>query len=389
MHDFEAIRPYRDEEVPTVVGRWRNDPRVIGNAARLVTPGLARLAPWLARGLAGAVIGWKARGFRSIEDFQLFLSHYFAQLLRDTVSGFTVSGLDQLDPERAYLYISNHRDIVMDTGLVNYSVHKAGFDTPEAAVGDNLFTDPLATDLMRLNKSFVIERSVEGKRAVYRALTRTSHYIRETLEREHSVWIAQREGRAKDGFDRTEPALLKMLALAWRKDADTFGALLENLALVPVSISYELDPCDRRKAHELAVIEQEGGYEKGEDEDLASIIEGMTGFKGRVHVHYSPPLNGAFETAEDLAVALDTAIVGGLKVYPTQAEAARRLQLDNVPDAGPWLPEVKTAFDEHLAACPEDERPFLLAGYGNLVRNRNELGIPPTASAQGEETVLL
>ena len=122
------------------------------------------MAPWIAHALTRVVIGWKSRGFQSIEDFQLFLSHYFAELLKDTVSGFTVSGVDQLDPEGAYLYISNHRDIVMDTGLVNYSVHKAGFDTPEAAVGDNLFTDPLATDLMRLNKSFVIERE-RGRQA--------------------------------------------------------------------------------------------------------------------------------------------------------------------------------------------------------------------------------
>jgi 1-acyl-sn-glycerol-3-phosphate acyltransferase len=389
MQDFDAIRPYRDEEVPTVVGRWRDDARIIENAARLVTPGLARFAPWAARGLTRAVIGWKSRGFESIEDFQNFLSHYFAQLLKDTVAGFTVSGLDQLDPEGAYLYISNHRDIVMDTGLIYYSVHKAGFDTPEAAVGDNLFTDPLATDLMRLNKSFVIERSVEGKRAIYRALTRTSNYIRHTLERDHSVWIAQREGRSKDGFDRTEPALLKMLALAWRKDAENFGALMEKLTLVPVSISYELDPCAGRKAHELAVVDRAGSYEKAENEDLASIIEGMTGFKGRVHLHYSEPLKGDFETAEDLATALDRAIVGGLKVYPTQAEAARRLGFGDVPEAGSWLPDVKETFDAQLAGCPEQERPFLLSGYGNLIRNRAELGIPPTLQTSGADTVLL
>jgi hypothetical protein len=388
MQDFDAIRPYRDEEVPMVVGRWRNDPRIIDSAARLVTPGLARLAPWLAHSLTRAVIGLKSRGFRSIEAFQLFLSHYFAQLLKGTVSGFTVSGLDQLDPDGAYLYISNHRDIVMDTGLVNYSVHKAGFDTPEAAVGDNLFTDPLATDLMRLNKSFVIERSVEGKRAVYRALTRTSNYIRHTLEADHSVWIAQREGRSKDGFDRTEPALLKMLALAWRKEAENFGALLTKFSLVPVSISYELDPCDLRKAHELAVISREGSYRKAENEDLTSIIEGMTGFKGRVHVHYSTPLKGGFETADNLAAALDRAIVSGLRVYPTQAEAARRLDYEAVPDPGPWLPDVKEEFAAHLNACPKDELPFLLAGYGNLIRNRLELGIE-SVPAPGTDTVII
>jgi hypothetical protein len=242
---------------------------------------------------------------------------------------------------------------------------------------------------MRLNKSFVIERSVTGKRAIYRALTRTSHYIQDTLANGHSVWIAQREGRSKDGYDRTEPALLKMLALAWRKEAETFGDLLEQISLVPVSISYELDPCDRRKARELAVIAREGRYEKAANEDLTSIIEGMTGFKGRVHVHYSPPVKGEFETAEGLALAVDRAIVAGLRVYPTQAEAARSLGFGPVPDAGPWLPEVKAAYEEHVSSCSAEERPFLLAGYGNVVRNLAELGIDVDRRNPGNDTVIL
>ncbi len=375
MQEFESIRPYRDAEVPAVVARWRDDARVVDAASRLVTPGLNRLAPALARGLARTVIRWKSGGFTSIDDFQQFLSHYFARLLEDTTSGLTVSGLENLQEDKAYLYISNHRDIIMDTGLVNYTLHQAGFETPEAAVGDNLLTDPLAADLMRLNKSFVIERSVTGKRAVYRALTRTSHYIQHTLRMGDSVWIAQREGRSKDGFDRTDPALLKMLALAWRKDVQTFGDLLDHVALVPVAISYELDPCDAHKAHELAVVARDGRYQKAADEDLVSIIEGMTGFKGRVHLHYGPPLQGAFETSDELAAALDKEIVSGLRVFPTQAEAAKTLGFGPVPDPGAWLPEVKAAFDERITRCPEEEKPFLLAGYGNLIRNRFELGI--------------
>lgn len=389
MQEFDDIRPYRDDEVREVVARWRYDPRLVDSASRLVTPGLANMMPGLARGLARAVIGWKSRGFDSIESFQLFLSHYFARLLRNTVTSLTVTGLDRLDPDRPYLYMSNHRDIVMDTGLVNYAVHKAGFPTPEAAVGDNLFTEPMATDLMRLNKSFVIERSVTGKRAIYRALTRTSHYIQHTLTAGDSVWIAQREGRSKDGFDRTEPALLKMLALAWRKEAESFGALLEKIALVPVSISYELDPCDRRKARELSVIAREGRYQKAKNEDLASIIEGMTGFKGRVHVHFSAPMQGQYEEADDLADAVDKAIVGGLRVYPTQATAAAELGFGPIPDSGPWIPEVKAAYEAHLAECPAEDRPFLLAGYGNLIRNRAELGLPVDVTIDGPETVLM
>jgi len=266
---------------------------------------------------------------------------------------------------------------------VNYTLHKAGFETPEAAVGDNLFSDPLAADLMRLNKSFMVERSVTGKRAVYRALTRTSQYIQHVLSAGHSVWIAQREGRSKDGFDRTDPALLKMVALAWRKASDSLGDLLEQINLVPVAISYELDPCDRLKAHELAVLEREGSYRKGPNEDLMSIIQGLTGFKGRVHVHFGQPVRGEFADSDALATALDVQIVRGLKVFPTQAAAARQLAFTPIPDTPDWLPDVRSAYEQRLTECPAGERPFLLAGYGNLIRNRLELGIPVDVGVSG------
>jgi 1-acyl-sn-glycerol-3-phosphate acyltransferase len=380
MQEFEDIRPYRDDEVPGVVERLLEDPRLIDGAARLLVPTFADAAPGPTHAVVGLLIRLRARSFHSIDDVQRFLARYYARLIRSTIAELSVSGLDQLSRGVPYLFISNHRDISMDTGLVNYVLHKAGYATPEAAVGDNLFSDPVAADLMRLNKSFMIERSVTGKRAAYRALTRTSRYIRYALDARHSVWIAQREGRAKDGFDRTDPALLKMLALAWRKEVASLGALLELINLVPVAISYELDPCDRLKAHELAVREREGTYRKAPNEDLTSILEGLKGFKGRVHVHFGAPMQGSFDSVDDLAEALDREIVGGLRVFPTQAAAARQLAFTPIPATPDWLPEVKTAFEDRLADCPPGERPFLLAGYGNLIKNRNELGLQESAN---------
>jgi len=384
MQEFEDIRPYRDDEVQGVIARLLNDPRLIHGAAPLMLPALASLAPPLAHRVVSLMLRRKARSIGSVDDFQRFLSRYFARLIRNTITELTVSGLEALTPGRPYLYVSNHRDITMDTALVNYALHKAGFETPEAAVGDNLFSDPLAADLMRLNKSFMVERSVTGKRAIYRALTRTSHYIQHVLNAGHSVWIAQREGRSKDGFDRTDPALLKMVALAWRKDSASFGDLLEQVSLVPVAISYELDPCDRLKAHELAVLEREGSYRKGPNEDVTSIIRGLTGFKGRVHVHFGQPMHGDFEDSDALATALDVSIVRGLKVFPTQAAAARQLAFTPIPPTPEWLPDVRFAYERALRECPVAERPFLLAGYGNLIRNRLELGIPSDAIVSGK-----
>ncbi|MFW6094444.1 MAG: 1-acyl-sn-glycerol-3-phosphate acyltransferase [Pseudomonadota bacterium] len=375
MQNFDAIRPYRDDEVPVVIDRLSRDPDLLRAAAALFAPRLSRGLPWLARRLAQRVIQRRTAGLSSVEDVQLWLSRYMARLIRDTVQELTVEGLDALRTDQACLFVSNHRDIVMDSGLLNYLLHQAGHRTARMAVGDNLLSEPYAADLMRLNKSFVVERSIPGARAAYQALVRTSSYIRHSLEEGESVWIAQREGRTKDGFDRTDPALLKMISLAYRKQLAGFDELLERVRLVPVSVSYELDPCDNRKAHELYMVARDGHYAKQPGEDLASMVDGIVGYKGRVHIRVSPPMAGAFEDPDALAAALDRTIVGGMRVFPTHVAAARRLGLAEREADVPPLPRVTRAFESRIAACPPEERPYLLGNYGHLLENRRILGL--------------
>jgi len=384
MQEFEAIRPYRDDEVPGVIRGLSQDPALLRAAASFFAPHLAAWFPWLARRLTRRFIVMRTRHLETVEDVQIWLARYMKRVVRNTIAEFTVEGLERLAPGRARLFISNHRDIVMDSGLISYALYEAGHPTVRSAVGDNLLSEPYAADLMRLNKSFVVERGLSGTRAVFQALSRTSAYIRHSLEEGVSVWIAQREGRAKDGFDRTERALLKMLALAYRKDITDFGELLNRVELVPVSVSYELDPCDRRKAHELFVRERSGAYVKPPDEDLRSMVDGITGYKGRVHLCFGAPLGGDFADADALAVALDRAIVGGLRVFPTHVEAADRLGLavdrTNLPALPAPLPRVTALFRGRIDTCPRDELPFLLRAYANLLRNREELlGVKPPA----------
>ncbi len=375
MQNFDAIRPYRDDEVPGVIERLANDPALLRAAAAFFAPRLARWLPGLARFAARRVIQRRTAGLDSVHDVQLWLSDHMARVVRDTTVELTIEGLDALEPGTPYLFLSNHRDIVMDSALLNFRLHQAGHRTARVAVGDNLLTERYAADLMRLNKSFVIERGVTGTRAVYQAISRTSAYIRHSLEEGESVWIAQREGRAKDGYDRTEPALLKMLSLAYRKEVADFGELLGRMRLVPVSVSYELDPCDLRKAHELFVAKRDGRYVKQPGEDLASIVDGIIGFKGRVHLHLAPPLRGDFADADALAEALDRIIVGNMRVYPTHVAAARRLG-EACEDSGwPAVPRVMRAFESRLRTCPEAETPYLLGGYGNVIRHRRDLGV--------------
>jgi 1-acyl-sn-glycerol-3-phosphate acyltransferase len=375
MQDFESIRPYHDDEVPRVLRRLVRDPDVLMATAGFFVPRLARALPGISRWLAGRMLKRRTRDLRSIDDVQQLLTGYFETAVRRTVEEFTVSGLDALTPGQSYLFVSNHRDIVMDTGFLNYALHMGGHDTTRIAVGDNLLAERYAADLMRLNKSFIIERSTTGAKAVFAALSRSSRYIRHSLEEGESVWIAQREGRAKDGLDRTDPAIIKMFSLAYRKEIDDMRGWLAGVRLIPVAVSYELDPCDLRKAHELNVRATHGDYEKPPEEDLESIVEGITGYKGRVHLAFAPAIRAEHESAEDVAAAIDQAIVGNLRVFPTHIRAAELLgerQSVDVPEA---LPSVERAFAARLGDCPASDRELMLRQYANLLHNREVLGI--------------
>lgn len=375
MHDFDEIRPYRDDEADAVIARLSRDPDLLRAAASLYAPRLARWLPWLAERATGRFIRLRTRHLHSVRDVQAWLSGHMARVIRTSVETLTVDGLEHLRPGEAYLFISNHRDIVMDSALLNYLLHQAGLDTMRTAVGDNLLSEPYAADFMRLNKSFVVRRRVTGAKALLKALSLTSAYIRHSLEEGASIWIAEREGRAKDGMDRADPAVLKMLALAHRDAPGGFADFVRRVRLVPVSVSYELDPCDARKAHELAVIAATGAYTKAADEDLRSMVDGIIGYKGRVHYGIGAPLDGDFADADALAAELDRRIVAGLRVFPTHVDAAARLGIEVPFEAPAALPRITTSWRARLEACPAEELPFLLAGYANVIRNKVELSL--------------
>ncbi len=377
---FESIRPYTDAEVPAVVRRLTANIELRDGIASFLFPRLYRISANATRQLTGMLLWWRARGLHKVYDVQMMVGRFIDHMVQHSVESLTYSGLDDLERNKAYLFISNHRDIALDSALLNRVLHAEGFATCEIAVGDNLFGTPFADDLMRLNRGFLVRRSSKGAKAAYAALMQTSAYVRHSLEEGNSVWIAQREGRAKDGFDRTEPALLKMLGLAYRKELSRLDELLDRIDIVPVGISYELDPCDLRKAHELWERATQGKFEKAADADLASIVEGVQGYKGRVHLNFAAPLSGQFATADAFAQALDRAIVQGLVVYPTNVDAQRHLG-----ESGAQvlthnlvrLPKVGQLFEQRISTTPEEQRPYLLKQYANLLRNRRELGIDP------------
>ncbi len=374
MEDFETIRPYRDDEVPAVVARLIEDPDLCHAAALFLLPRLTNGFPGLGHVLAARYLKRRAAHLETVRDVQALASRYMDSIIAKSILDFRVEGLEHLVPGQAYLFISTHRDIVMDSGLMNYAIYRAGHQTSRIAVGDNLFSKPYAADLMRLNKSFVVERSATGNKTVYKALRRTSAFIRASLQEQgESIWIAQREGRAKNGLDRTAPALIKMLALAYNGELAQIGDLCERVRIVPVAVTYEIDPCALRKAYELYITDREGQYRKPAGEDLASMVEGMFGFKGRVHLHFGERIRGEFTDAEALACELDRRVTAGLKVFPTHLEAARRVGLGCLPEAVPEEARITAVFGEQIDQCPAEQRRFLFNQYANLVRNKQQL----------------
>jgi hypothetical protein len=343
-----------------------------GDSVRPFSALMAPLARWYLRRQFGQV--------RSVHDLQMQVKVYVERLIRESTSGFSVSGLERLDLGRAHLFISNHRDIAMDPALTNYALHRAGHETLRIAIGDNLLHEQWVADLMRLNKSFIVQRSLSGPRELLKASRLLAEYIRGSIQEDNApVWIAQREGRAKDGRDRTEPAVIKMLSLSRDKNTESFGDHIAALRIVPVAISYELDPCDAMKARELSQRATTGRYEKAHQEDVASIGRGIAGNKGRVHVHFGTPLGSDLATPAAVAAAIDEQVIRGYRLHPVNVWAYERLH--GKPDlSGLEIAEgscSEAEFDARINAMPEAERPYALASYANALRSILELAGRP------------
>ena len=359
---YQEIRPYNDSEISDAINRLINDEEFI-NA--ILHHRFENYQGWFRSLMTPFVriyLKYKWGRLKTVYDVQLEIKKYMAQALNTTTKGVSYSGMEKLDKNTSYLFISNHRDIAMDPALVNFGLHQNGYKTVRIAIGDNLLKKPCATDLMKLNKSFIVKRSIKAPRELMKALGLLSSYVKHSLDTGNSIWIAQREGRAKDGNDVTDPAILKMFYVEGRKQKVSFPEYVKSLKIVPVSISYENDPCDVAKACELYEKEVNGSYEKGEFEDIESIVQGIIGDKGRVHVSFGDVISGDFDTPEGLAGEIDRQIHQLYKLYPVNLFAAEKAS-DDISE------EVKNAFEAKLASIPEGARPYLKAMYANPVLN--------------------
>ncbi len=378
---FKDIRPYNDDEIRPVLDSLLVDDEFIRSIAGFSHPRIFKFLPALVCALARRKLTAELKNVNNVKSMQDVIATYMDKMIERTTTSLTHSGMEGLSKDKSYLFISNHRDIAMDPAFVNYMLYHADFETLRVAIGDNLLKREFVSDLMRLNKSFIVKRSLKG-RELLKSSKQLSEYIHHCVETHCSVWIAQREGRAKDGIDKTETALLKMLALA--KRPNPIAEALQSLHIIPVSISYEVDACDSLKGNELYQKMELGSFKKDEKSDIHSIVTGMIGYKGHVHVAFGKELVlTPDDDDEHIARLIDEQIIGNYHLHGTNIQAVELLrQIDEtlvplVSDEGARIlatsqidPDSKAQFEERISKLDPIIRRYVLQMYSNPFFNR-------------------
>ena len=372
--NFEDIRPYRDDEVPATIARLLNDNEFID---AICAYKLADKPAWLRnllKPLAKRKLAKELAHLKTVKDVQMLCERYVHSVIETSTSQLSFSGLENLARDTAYLFMSNHRDIVMDPAFVNFALYHHGLETAELAIGDNLIKKPFVADLMRLNKSFIVKRSASGVREKMQAYSNLSAYIQHTIDKHISIWIAQKEGRAKDGIDRTDPAIIKMFYMSQKKSGASFSDYINWLKIVPVSISYEYNPCDEMISRELYETRHKGSYQKAEGEDDRSIVTGITGYKGDVHIAFGKPLEGEFEDADAVAREIDKQILENYRLHTSNHVAAASIYPEMGFTQKSDENQIKrSAFMDRLANCDAELHEIFLTMYANPVIQQQKI----------------
>ena len=373
--NFDDIRPFDDSEVNQNL-KVLIDDEDFGNVLTFVFKDQGRIDQ----------VKFALANIHTIKDLQLKFMYQLIEelILKKSTSGLSSSGLERLDKNTSYLFISNHRDIILDSAIMNFLIVHKGMNTTEIAIGNNLLIDKWIELAVKLNRAFVVRRNLPVRELLL-ASQKLSEYIRRDITCENtSVWIAQREGRTKDGNDKTQLALLKMLNLS---NVNEVCEGFKELKVVPLSISYEIEPCGLSKVAELYKKQTEG-FEKTQEDDLRSMGEGLTRPKGHVHFGFGEPINASVDRIdknetiqrqiEQIAEIIDNQIYGNFKLWPNNYIAE-----DILNNASNNLSEYTAEEFEHFAAMLEEAvqtiqgdkaviRNMFLQMYANPVINKRK-----------------
>ena len=315
--DFDDIRPYTDEELPSVLKRIRGNKWVLEGIRTAYFSKLTKVFNKYIESIIHQFLKFKTSRIKTTDQFRekISLNILVKNLVRDTTAGISSTGLENLDLNKNYIFISNHRDIVLDPAFMISTLYYYGFNFPQIAFGDNLMLNEIVADIIRVNNGIIVKRNLPMREQIRESL-RLSAYMCSVIDKGTSIWIAQREGRAKDGLDKTNPAVLKMIYMSKRKEL-SFNDFLEKYPIVPVSISYEYDPLDRAKGWSIYRKRIHGSHIKRKYEDLIHMASGLKGYKGKVNFSFSEPLSGKFKNEAAAAEVLDERIHRSYKLWKT------------------------------------------------------------------------
>lgn len=373
MQQFDAIRPFYDEEINGAIQHVMHHPM------------MKALMNFAFPDLPDAVWKEKLQNTHSIREFQgNFIYKALMQVLEKTSEGLTTSGFETLDKNTAYLFISNHRDIILDTSLLNACLFDHGLIMTASAIGDNLVKKSFLLTLSKLNRNFLVLRGLPP-RELLQSSKNLSEYIGHLLLKENrSVWIAQREGRTKDGNDATHQGVLKMLAMG--SDEPNQMDYFKKMKIVPVSISYEYDPTDALKMPQLMAEANDQVYIKDKNEDFMTLMSGIMGQKKRIHIHVGAVLDAEIDQVkasfdnsnkqiQALAQAIDDSILSSYKLWPTNYIAYDILhQTNKYQDQ--YTEKEKSIFERRLEIRIDENNPIakqgFLAMYANPVINKSK-----------------
>jgi len=374
LSQFDDIRPYTDSEIPSAMQR------LIGSEF------FSLLCSYVYPDRDIKDVRTMVAGFKTIRDFQLeVMKCVNEQVISRSMTAFSFSGIEQLSPAKRYLFVSNHRDIVLDSCLMQYILYRHGHETTEITFGANLMSSPLIIDIGKSNKMFRVERGGNMK-DFYMSSKHLSDYIRFCItQKNESVWIAQRNGRTKNGHDRTDQGIIKMFCLS-RPD-DKIEALAE-LNIVPVSVSYEWESCDILKALEL-YESRNSRYVKKPGEDLNSIITGIIQPKGRVNITFCKPIERdellTFDKCtnneyhKNVAQLLDQRIIDAYMLTPNNF-IAHDLRYGQTRYADRYTADERNAFCKRMEKLrqfdisePDVLRDIFLGIYSNPVEDKTKL----------------
>ena len=345
MTEFDDIRAYNDDEVAQVIARLLDDPE------------FRRVVHWVFPDIDWSQFEQTMRSFRSIYDFQsTMIVNTVDWLLKKTCSSWNCTGFENIDKNNACTYISNHRDIVLDATIICVLLLKNGYNSAEIAIGDNLLIHPWIYDIVRLNKSFIVKRGV-SIRQILEASKHLSAYIHYTIaQKKQSIWIAQREGRAKNSNDKTQESLLKMFSLG---SETGFIESIRRLNITPLSISYEYDPCDYLKAKEFQLKRDNPEYKKQPQDDLENMQVGIMGYRGKVDYRISGDVNAEIKEIganfddkkgqiKQLARAIDKKIYANYTIFNVN-KIAYDLLLNENRFANEYSDAERAEFEQYIA----------------------------------------